>query len=95
MKTLAAEFRSQVETARLACWNLSDYALLCWLSAGGTTTALTALWQQPDDQMTPAQQQVTSILKEKTGAVVPGDAASFVTAARKLASGSTHQAGER
>jgi radical SAM superfamily enzyme YgiQ (UPF0313 family) len=95
MKTLAAGFRSQVETARLACWNLSDYALLCWLSAGGTTTALTALWQQPDDQMTPAQQQVTSILKEKTGAVVPGDAASFVTGTQKLASGSTHQAGER
>jgi hypothetical protein len=45
--------------------------------------------------MTPGEQQVTGILKEKTGAVVPGDAASFVAAVRKLASGSTHRAGER
>jgi hypothetical protein len=93
MKALAGEFRRQVEDARLACWNLSDYALLCWLSAGGTATALTRLWQAPDDQLTPAGQQVTGILKEKTGAAVPGDAASFVSVTRELATGSAPEAG--
>jgi hypothetical protein len=95
MKTLAAAFRRQVETAGLACWNLSDYALLCWLSAGGTATALTGLWQAPDETLTPAGQQVTGILKEKTGAAVPGDAASFVAATRELAASSGHGTGTR
>jgi hypothetical protein len=93
MKALAGEFRRQVEHARLACWNLSDYALLCWLSAGGTATALTRLWQAPDDQLTPAGQQVTGILKEKTDAAVPDDAASFVSVTRELATGSAPEAG--
>ena len=93
MKALAGEFRRQVEDARLACWNLSDYALLCWLSAGGSATALSALWQTPDDQLTAAGQQVTGILKEKTGAAVPDDAASFVSVTRELATGSGHGAG--
>jgi len=61
MKALAGEFRRQLEDARLACLNLSDYALLCWLSAGGSGTALSALWQTPDDQLTAARQQVTGI----------------------------------
>ena len=56
MKELAAELRREVETARLACRNLSDYALMCWLSAGGTATALTRLRQAPDDQLTAAGQ---------------------------------------
>ena len=92
MKALAGEFRRQVEDARLACWNLSDYALLCWLSAGGTAPALTRLWQAPDDQLTAAGQQVTGILKEKAGAAVPDDAASFVSVTRELAAGA-HEAG--
>jgi len=61
-------------------------------SAGGTATALTRLWQAPDDQLTPAGQQVTGILKEKTGAAVPDDAASFVSVTRELAAGA-HEAG--
>jgi hypothetical protein len=95
MKTLAAGFRCQIENARLACWNLSDYALLCWLSAGGTTNALVRLWQQPDEHLTPAGRQVTGILKEKAGAVVPLDAASFVAATRELAASSARGAGQR
>ena len=35
MKHLAAVFRRRVEDEHLACWNLSDYALLCWRSVGG------------------------------------------------------------
>lgn len=93
MKTLTTGFRHQVETARLACWNLSDYALLCWLSVGGATPALTGLWQAPDETLTPAEQQVTGILKEKTSVALPGGAASFVAATRQLAAGSRHRTG--
>jgi radical SAM superfamily enzyme YgiQ (UPF0313 family) len=95
MKELTAEFRRQVVTMRLACWNLSDYALLCWLSVGGTTASLTTLWQQPDEQMTPAERQVTGILKEKAGAAVPEAAVSFVTATGDLAARSTRREGAR
>jgi len=59
---------------------------------GGTATALTRLWQAPDDQLTAAGQQVTGILKEKTDAAVPDDAASFVSVTRELAAGA-HEAG--
>jgi hypothetical protein len=86
-------FRRQVEDAGLACWNLSDYALLCWLSADRTTTALTRLWRTPDDQLTAAGHRVTGILTEKTGAAVPADAASFVSGTRELAAGSAPEAG--
>ena len=92
MKELAAAFRQQIEAGHAACWNLSDYALLCWLSAGGTATALTALWKKPEEQMTCAEQQVIGVLKEKDGAVPPDDAASFVAATRNLAAGLTQQA---
>jgi radical SAM superfamily enzyme YgiQ (UPF0313 family) len=95
MKSLAAEFRHQVEAGHQSCWNLSDYALLCWLSAGGTTAALTALWQKPDEQMTPAERQVTGVLKEKAGALAPEDAASFVAATRERAVTSAGGAGRR
>jgi radical SAM superfamily enzyme YgiQ (UPF0313 family) len=95
MKALAAGFRRHVEIRRLACWNLSDYALLCWLSAGGTTTALIDLWEEPDEQMTPAEQQVTAVLKEKTSATIPDDAASFVAATEKLARSGRHGARRR
>ena len=92
MKELAAAFRQQIEAGHAACWNLSDYALLCWLSAGGTAAALTDLWKKPEEQMTSAEQQVIGVLKEKDGAVPPEDAASFVAATRNLAAGVTQQA---
>ncbi len=92
MKELAAAFRQQIEAGHAACWNLSDYALLCWLSAGGTATALTDLWRKPEEQMTSAEQQVIGGLKEKDGAVPPDDAASFVAGTRNLAAGVTQLA---
>jgi Radical SAM superfamily len=95
MKSLAAEFRQQVEAAHQSCWNLSDYALLCWLSAGGTTAPLTALWQKPDKQMTPAERQVTGVLKEKDGALAAEGAASFVAATRELAASYASQVGRQ
>ena len=59
-----------------------------------TTAALTRLWQAPDEtSLTAAGQQVTGILKEKTGAAVPDDAASFVSVTRELAAGSVPGAG--
>jgi radical SAM superfamily enzyme YgiQ (UPF0313 family) len=85
MKALAAGFRRRVQDRYLACWNLSDYALLCWLSVGGTTAELVRMWQQPSHELTADEQLVIDVLKEKTGTASPGHAAAFVTTTRKLA----------
>ena len=93
MKALTAQFRQYVETGHLACWNLSDYALLCWLSVGGSSAALTRLWSTPEDQMTSTEQQVIDVLKEKAGAVGADEAASFVAVTRLLAASGAPEAG--
>ncbi len=41
IRALAGGFRRSVEDQHLGCWNLSDYALLCWLSADGDVKDLT------------------------------------------------------
>lgn len=85
MKALAADFRQAVQAEHLASWNLSDYALLCWLSVGGDTTDLVSLWQRPDSDLTPSEHLVVSILKEKSGVGARVQAASFVATVRELA----------
>ena len=85
MRSLAADFRRRVDDQHLGCWNLSDYALGCWLSVGGTTEALVRLWQRPDDELTPTEQAVLQVLKEKTAFAAPAPASSFVAMTRQLA----------
>ena len=82
MKALAAAFRKRVEDEHLACWNLSDYALLCWRSVGGDAADLTRLWQQTDRELNDGQRLLVNVLKEKVGVTLPGQAADFVAAAR-------------
>jgi hypothetical protein len=84
MKQLAAEFRQRVQAEQLGCWNLSDYALLCWLSVGGRPDELVRLWQQPSDRLGAEEQMVLDVLKEKSGVAVPAQAASFVATTRRL-----------
>ena len=88
MKHLAAAFRRRVEDEHLACWNLSDYALLCWRSVGGDTADLARLWQRPDCELNKGQRLVASVLKEKSGVTLPSQAAGFVAVARRVAAGS-------
>ncbi len=89
MKALAARFRHEVEERHLACWNLSDYAVLCWLSAGGNLAELVRLWQRPAHELGSSERLLIDVLKEKTGVVLPGQAATFVATARHAAAGQT------
>ena len=86
MKVLHGQFRRHIETEHLACWNLSDYAALCWLSVGGSMPDLAQLWQRPDGELSHDQRLVVDVLKEKTGLTLPRQAAGFVTVAHRVAS---------
>jgi radical SAM superfamily enzyme YgiQ (UPF0313 family) len=85
MKALASEFRRRIEDEYLACWNLSDYALLCWHSIGGDTADLVRLWQQPEHELGHQEQAVVNVLKEKTGTARPSEAREFVATVHRVA----------
>jgi hypothetical protein len=85
MKILAEQFRNRVETEQAACWNLSDYALLCWLSVGGTPGDLRRLWQMSDTELTTAECNVIDVLKEKRSIIPFDPRRSFVETARHVA----------
>jgi hypothetical protein len=85
MRQLTATFRHRVQERHLGCWNLSDYAVLCWLSVGGAVADLKRLWTTPEAQLTAEQQLVVSVLKEKSGVQVAADAARFVKLTATLA----------
>lgn len=90
MRQMASGFRQRVERAGMACWNLSDYAVLCWLSVGGTIDSLKRLWQLPDQALTPTQRLVLDVLKEKVGVALDRPQASgLVRAARIVAAEAT------
>lgn len=66
IRDLAASFRQEVQARTDSCWNLSDYAAICWLSVGGEIADLTALWRVRESELSPDQQLVISVLKEKS-----------------------------
>ncbi|MGL5860953.1 MAG: B12-binding domain-containing radical SAM protein, partial [Phycicoccus sp.] len=78
MRALAGQLRRHVEDARLACWNLSDYAVLCWLSVGGDIADLTRVWRADPATLSAEQRLVLDVLKEKAGVAVGDRAAGFV-----------------
>ena len=85
MRSLAAGFRRHVESARLGCWNLSDYAVLCWLSVGGDVDDLMRLWAADEHTLTADQRLVIDVLKEKTGVSITEAAVGFVKLAAAVA----------
>jgi radical SAM superfamily enzyme YgiQ (UPF0313 family) len=89
MRGLAAHFRARVQGDGLACWNLSDYAALCWLSVGGRLPDLARLWSREGEELTAAQQTVVDVLKEKTALKDPVGAAGFVELAGQVATSCT------
>lgn len=86
MRQLAADFRSHVQDRRLGCWNLSDYAVLCWLSVGGEISDLVRLWHTSDEQLTDDQRLVLGVLKEKRGIEIAEKAGQFVAITASVAS---------
>jgi hypothetical protein len=89
MAELAAYFRTQVQASGLACWNLSDYAILCWLSVGGDIATLTRLWSAPSARLSVAQLAVLDVLRERNShdPMSKERALEFVASVRALASG--------
>jgi anaerobic magnesium-protoporphyrin IX monomethyl ester cyclase len=85
IRELARWFRQEIETQGKSCWNLSDYAAICWLSVGGNLTDLAILWRRCESDLSPEQQHVISVLKEKTDAGSVADAAGFVELTRRVA----------
>ncbi len=85
MRSLAVDFRRHVESARLGCWNLSDYAVLCWLSVGGDVNDLVRLWNADERTLTPQQRLVIDVLKEKAGSTVADAPARFIALAATVA----------
>lgn len=86
MRQMADEFRRRVQQDGAASWNISDYAVLCWLSVGGTVESLRRLWQRPESALTPAQRMVLDVLKEKVGVAFDHQqAGGFVETTRSVA----------
>lgn len=85
IRTLATQFRQEIESRGTACWNLSDYAAICWMSVGGDLTDLTQLWRCPESMLSVDQQQVISVLKEKSATASATDAACFVQLTSRVA----------
>jgi radical SAM superfamily enzyme YgiQ (UPF0313 family) len=88
MQELAAYFQEQVEQSGLGCWNLSDFAVLCWLSIGGDVADLKRLWGAPQSELSDDEQTVINVLKERrTKTPIAGSTAeSFVALATRVAS---------
>lgn len=87
MRALAGQFRTKVQDRGLACWNLSDYAALCWLSVGGDLAELALLWNHDDQQLTASERLVIGVLKEKAGVAMASQAAEFVNLTATVAAG--------
>ena len=74
MRSLAQEFRERIVSAGRVCWNLSDYALLCWLSIGGDQDDLVRLWRMSEGDA--AAPEFLNVLREKDGVRLGPNAAS-------------------
>jgi len=85
MRRLATEFRVHVENCEAACWNLSDYAVLCWISVGGRVQDLVRLWRTDADLLTDDQHLVLGVLKEKKLSVPMASRSRFVELTRTVA----------
>jgi len=85
MRQLAAEFRQYVEASRVSCWNLSDYAALCWISVGGRVEDLMRLWRTDADRLSDDQRLVLDVLKEKSLSVPASVRPRFVELAAAVA----------
>ncbi|MGN6814649.1 MAG: B12-binding domain-containing radical SAM protein [Solirubrobacterales bacterium] len=86
MWALADEFRTEITSAGESCWNLSDYALICWEAVGGSRQRLKDLWRADEEALSDDERLVVQVLKEKVGTEVePNRAAGFVDVARMVA----------
>lgn len=87
MIELAGYFGDQVRGSGLACWSLSDFVVLCWLSVGGDIQTLRRLWQARPAELTDDERDVVDVLRERAS----GDqlsrqrALDFVSSVRSVA----------
>lgn len=89
IRQLAAQFRNEVQSQGLACWNLSDYAAICWRSVGGDLHDLVDLWRRPEARLSDKERLVLEVLKEKIGVTVADQANGFVELTRQVATTGT------
>ncbi|MEV0322499.1 B12-binding domain-containing radical SAM protein [Streptomyces sp. NPDC050659] len=66
MRELATRFQKEVEDSQLGCWNLSDFAVLCWLSIGGDINDLKRLWSARRSDLSDDARHVMDVLKERS-----------------------------
>ncbi|GAB3901114.1 hypothetical protein GCM10029964_089440 [Kibdelosporangium lantanae] len=91
MANLTVDFRTQIQRSGLACWNLSDFVVLCWLSVGGDIATLKRLWVTPPADLARDRLAIVDVLRERNS----GDSLTRQRARNFVSSVQTVAAAER